>query len=242
MPNFQRPKKQTKRGFVMNMGFNSKDSDTTFKAKDQANIKAGPGKYSKYPLDNAIIGGAVKVFKGFGKLRGSGSSSPVPKSTASTPKTPSAPAKPVASTPASAPKKPVAPKPYVKKGGKATGSIKNYAIGSEARRKEYDARGWAYDSTIKKPKAAKSVASAIKSKPVSIATPKPTASTSIPTAKPKATVSTPKAKSSKIREKGEIALATGNVKKAQRLRKRYDRIKKRENKKAGIADAYKVNL
>ncbi len=77
---------------------------------------------------------------------------------------------------------------------------------------------------------------------ISIATPKPTASTSIPTPKPKAVVSAPKTKSSKIREKGEIALASGNVKKAQRLRKRYDRIKKRENKKAGIAEAYKVNL
>ena len=35
------PKFKTSPGFVMNMGFNSKDSDTAFKEKDQANIKAG---------------------------------------------------------------------------------------------------------------------------------------------------------------------------------------------------------
>ena len=38
---------------------------------------------------------------------------------------------------------------YVKPGGKATGSMKDYAIGSDARKKEYDARGWKDDETIK---------------------------------------------------------------------------------------------
>ena len=38
---------------------------------------------------------------------------------------------------------------YVKPGGKATGSMKDYAIGSDARKAEYDARGWKYDDTIK---------------------------------------------------------------------------------------------
>ena len=42
-----------------------------------------------------------------------------------------------------------APGSYVKKGGKATGNIGDYAIGSEERKKEYDARGWKYDETIK---------------------------------------------------------------------------------------------
>ena len=41
------------------------------------------------------------------------------------------------------------PKPYVKKGGKATGKMKDYALGSDARKAEYDARGWKYDDTIK---------------------------------------------------------------------------------------------
>jgi hypothetical protein len=38
---------------------------------------------------------------------------------------------------------------YVKPDGKATGSMKDYPIGSDARKKEYDARGWKYDETIK---------------------------------------------------------------------------------------------
>jgi|21_taG_2_1085346.scaffolds.fasta_scaffold20219_4 hypothetical protein len=48
-------------------------------------------------------------------------------------------------------------KPYVKKGGKATGSMKDYAIGSKERYDEYEARGWAHDDTTKgyKPKASK---------------------------------------------------------------------------------------
>ena len=37
--------------------------------------------------------------------------------------------------------------PYVKKGGKATGSMKNYAIGSQGRFNEYAARGWKQDAT-----------------------------------------------------------------------------------------------
>tara|TARA_R100001510_G_scaffold48115_1_gene45719 strand:+ start:1092 stop:1772 length:681 start_codon:yes stop_codon:yes gene_type:complete len=51
MPNFKEPKQK---GFVMRMGFNSKDSDTTFKEKDQDVIKKGPGytrdgRVAKYP-------------------------------------------------------------------------------------------------------------------------------------------------------------------------------------------------
>ena len=40
-------------------------------------------------------------------------------------------------------------KAWVKKGGKATGKIADYAVGSDARKKEYDARGWKYDDSIK---------------------------------------------------------------------------------------------
>jgi len=48
---------------------------------------------------------------------------------------------------------------WVKTGGKATGKIKDYAVGSEARYKEYEARGWAHDDTTKgyKPKKDTSV-------------------------------------------------------------------------------------
>ena len=40
-------------------------------------------------------------------------------------------------------------KPYVKKGGKATGNMKDYKIGSKERRAEYEARGWKQDDTTK---------------------------------------------------------------------------------------------
>jgi len=81
-------------------------------------------------------------------------------------------------------KKPAAPKPYVKKGGKATGFIKDYAIGSDARKKEYDARGWTYDETIK---GYDKSGNKIKTTPVSSIIKKPIASSP---AAPKATSST----------------------------------------------------
>lgn len=81
-------------------------------------------------------------------------------------------------------KKPAAPKPYVKKGGKATGFIKDYAIGSEARRKEYDARGWTYDETIK---GYDKSGNKIKTTPVSSIIKKPIAT---PPAAPKTSSST----------------------------------------------------
>ena len=75
-------------------------------------------------------------------------------------------------------------KPWVKKGGKATGFIKDYAIGSEARKKEYDARGWKYDETIK---GYDKSGNKIKTTPVSSIIKKPIAT---PPAAPKATSST----------------------------------------------------
>jgi len=44
-------------------------------------------------------------------------------------------------------------KPYVKKGGKATGNIKDYALNSQKRADEYTARGWKQDATTKVKKA-----------------------------------------------------------------------------------------
>ena len=52
--------------------------------------------------------------------------------------------------PITTPKKtPPKAKPYVKSGGKATGNMKDYAIGSKERYAEYEARGWAHDATTK---------------------------------------------------------------------------------------------
>jgi len=223
--------KSKKNKYVMQMGMHSEDSDTTFKAKDQSIIDAGPaGRRAAANLSRqkalakaASSSSSSTRSYGFDKSKGSvrgqqrkaelvrqGRITPAPvvTPTPSVPKAPSVTIKPKTQTPA--------PKKQTKTVKPATKSI-----------------------ALPKPQS------------ISIATPKPTASTSIPTPKPKAAASTPKpkaaastpkTKSSKIRKKGEIALASGNVKKAQRLRKRYDRIKKRENKKAGIADAYKVNL
>ena len=193
--------------YEMRMGFNSQNSDTTFKEKDQANINKGAG---------GKLADAIKKNNAqYGSIKTNGNKTTILTITDNRKKP--------------APKKPSASKPYVKKGGKATGSIKNYAIGSHARRKEYDARGWAYDSTIKRTKTTKSSVSSIKPKPVSAAL-KPKAA--VLTSPPKATTSVPQTKSSKIRAKGEAALASGNVKKAQRLRKRYDRVAKKETKKS----------
>jgi len=55
-------------------------------------------------------------------------------------------------TPTSAPssaKPKVKPGSYVKPGGKATGSMKDYPLYSQARRDEYTARGWKQDATTK---------------------------------------------------------------------------------------------
>ena len=78
------------------------------------------------------------------------------------------------------PEKPKKTEGYVKKGGKSTGNIKDYKVGTEARRNEYTARGWAQDSTTKinsdstTPK--KSTAEVIKTKGVSIGVKAPKAS------------------------------------------------------------------
>lgn len=204
--------------YEMRMGFNSQNSDTTFKEKDQANINKGAG--------GKLADAMKKNNAQYGSVKTNGNSTTIltiaDNRKNAGPGINDLPKK-------SAPKTPSSPKPYVKKGGKATGSIKNYAIGSDARRKEYDARGWAYDSTIKRTKTTKSSVSSIKPKPVSAAL-KPKAA--VLTSPPKATTSVPQTKSSKIRAKGEAALASGNVKKAQRLRKRYDRVAKKETKKS----------
>lgn len=111
------------------------------------------------------------------------------------------------------------------------------AIGSDLRKQQYDAKGWKYDHTI-----AGDHEGAYK-KPSKSTTPKTDTTPKVDT-KPKTdttpkadtTVKTPKKETSpqaaKLRAKGEAALESGNVKKAQRLRKRYDRKTARDNKKA----------
>ena len=111
------------------------------------------------------------------------------------------------------------------------------AMGSDLRKQQYDAKGWKYDHTI-----AGDHEGAYK-KPSKSTTPKTDTTPKVDT-KPKTdttpkadtTTKTPKketsAKAAKLRQKGEAALESGNVKKAQRMRKRYDRKTARDNKKA----------
>jgi len=240
MPNFEKPK-QKQKGFVMRMGFNSKDSDTTFKEKDQANISSGPGKYSKHSLDNAIISGVVKIGKAFGKIRGSGNASPA------------------TSKPATTTKKPdfgAVKQNFLSNAGSVKPKTKKSPVSTPAPKPKA--------KTVKP--AVKPIA-APKSKPVSIATPKPTASASIPSPKPTvaaAPAKAPKVKESKpnakkadksfskmvkLRTKANIISGDDSMsdkkkqRKLGRLRKRYDRqAAKQKKSRPSIGDSYKVNL
>tara|TARA_B110000967_G_scaffold103750_1_gene106396 strand:+ start:463 stop:1212 length:750 start_codon:yes stop_codon:yes gene_type:complete len=59
-------------------------------------------------------------------------------------------------------------KPYVKKGGKATGNLKDYKLNSQARRDEYTARGWKQDDTTKVARKKAEKVNTLTAKPVSI--------------------------------------------------------------------------
>lgn len=111
------------------------------------------------------------------------------------------------------------------------------AMGSDLRKQQYDAKGWKYDHTIagdhegayKKPSKSTTpktdTTPKVDTKPKTDTTPK--ADTTTKTPKKETSI-----KAGKLRAKGEAALESGNVKKAQRMRKRYDRKTARDNKKA----------
>tara|TARA_R110000868_G_scaffold22624_4_gene92696 strand:+ start:15788 stop:16183 length:396 start_codon:yes stop_codon:yes gene_type:complete len=122
---------------------------------------------------------------------------------------------------------------YVKPGGKATGSMKDYKIGSQSRMDEYTARGWAQDDTTKaveKPRAKVRAVDTIKTAEVKAVSNVEKKSVTLQTKlQPKNEVD--QTRSQKIRAKGEAALASGNKRKAHRLRERYDRVAAREAKR-----------
>jgi len=122
---------------------------------------------------------------------------------------------------------------YVKPGGEATGSMKDYKIGSQSRRDEYTARGWAQDDTTKvveKPRAKAKAVDTIKPAEVKAAPKVEKKSVTLETKlQPKSEVK--QTRSQKIKAKGEAALASGNKKKALRLRRRHDRVEAREVKR-----------
>ena len=135
-------------------------------------------------------------------------------------------------------------KPYVKKGGKSTGNIKDYKSGSQARRDEYTARGWKQDSTTTVAKPATTVVKPAKTKKIDISN---KAGNTEPVAKtvklaPK-TYEVPKTKTKneirknksidKKQSKADKARANGNLKKAARKEKAIDKKKARMAKRGG---------
>ena len=137
---------------------------------------------------------------------------------------------------------PFAFRPDAKIGGGSNSGIKG-KMGSSKRKAEYDAKGWAYDETISKastnkPKAISEPAEkkAPKLEATKTSAPKKEATkTSTPkkevkkTSAPKKEVK--KTKAQRIRAKGEAALASGDKKKALRLRRRLNRVEARKAKK-----------
>lgn len=113
-----------------------------------------------------------------------------------------------------------AAKPAAKKSAKPAAkkaSSKLAAVGSKKRADQYKQRGWAPDNTVN---------AKVKTETKKVAK---VGSSLSDTKKVKPKVATPKKLkgSAKTRAKGEAALASGNLTKARRLRKRYDRQTKR---------------
>jgi hypothetical protein len=120
------------------------------------------------------------------------------------------------------------------------------AMGSKLRKNEYDKKGWAYDETISTKSLATDTLETPKQREVKKVAPKapePKAvkiETKVSASKPKSkkeirtakSVERKSSKASKVRAKGEAALASGNLAKARRLKRREERIKKRAAKRA----------
>jgi hypothetical protein len=139
---------------------------------------------------------------------------------------------------------PFAFRPDAKIGGGSNSGIKG-KMGSSKRKAEYDAKGWAYDETISKASTNKPKAKSIEAKSVGVknVVNRPKAKTAISepaekkapkleatkTSAPKKEVKQTRAQ--RIRAKGEAALASGDKKKALRLRRRLNRVEARKAKK-----------
>jgi hypothetical protein len=127
--------------------------------------------------------------------------------------------------------KPTTKKPYVKKGGKATGNIKDYKSGSQARRDEYTARGWKQDATTAVAKPAKTKKIDISNKagntePVAKTVKLAPKTYEVPKTKTKNEIRKNKSIDKK-QSKADKARANGNLKKAARKEKAIDKKKAR---------------
>ena len=140
-------------------------------------------------------------------------------------------------------------KPYVKPGGKATGNMKDYKIGSSERYNEYEARGWKQDATTKggeprkkveavstpKPEGVKTIKPKIEAPKISIETKAPTSNPSAKdkfVAKKKAKAGARKTtKAADKQKQADEAAAAGNAGKARRKQRAADRKTRKAKKK-----------
>ena len=138
-------------------------------------------------------------------------------------------------------------KPYVKKGGKATGNMKDYKLNSQARRDEYTARGWKQDDTTKVARKKAEKVNTLTAKPVSIdnkiSADPPKVAAKKQTSGKVSTYNKVKAaklakdgvrktgKASKKQSQADEARAEGNTRKANRKQKAADRKTLKASKK-----------
>ena len=138
-------------------------------------------------------------------------------------------------------------KPYVKKGGKATGNMKDYKLNSQARRDEYTARGWKQDDTTKVARKKAEKVNTTTAKPVSmdnkISADLPKVAAKKQTSGKVSTYNKVKAaklakdgvrktgKASKKQSQADEARAEGNTRKANRKQKAADRKTLKASKK-----------
>jgi len=140
-------------------------------------------------------------------------------------------------------------KPYVKPGGKATGNMKDYKIGSKERYNEYEARGWKQDDTTKGGEPRKKVEAVSTPKPEGVKTIKPKIETPKISIETKAPASNPSAKDKFVAKKkakagarktskavdkqkqADEAAAAGNTSKARRKQRAADRKTRKAKKK-----------
>ena len=138
-------------------------------------------------------------------------------------------------------------KPYVKKGGTATGNMKDYKLNSQARRDEYTARGWKQDDTTKVARKKAEKVNTLTAKPVSIdnkiSADPPKVAAKKQTSGKVSTYNKVKAaklakdgarktgKASKKQSQADEARAEGNTRKANRKQKAADRKTLKASKK-----------
>jgi len=123
---------------------------------------------------------------------------------------------------------------------KYTTNMKDFAIGSDERRAEYDRRGWAHDDTTKKKEAKADETTTDTPTPPSTDTAKEQKVKTDNVVEAKSKVMGEKEK--KVTAKADLAAAAGKTKKADRLKNRAKRIADRKEKGTGIGNAIRKGV